>query len=428
MHRLSRSDTRFAAIVAAAAAIVATTCAFWFASSGPLLAQGASHILIALGRLAGLALMLTVLTQLVLSSRAPFLDWSDRLSAPRVHRFLGFSTGALLLTHLSLLAAGYGGAAWFSQLIGFLSWEDVALAYLAGIIILAIGALSVRAIRSRLRYEWWYRAHLSLYLAIYVAIGHQLQTGDMADGLARAFWITLMIAAGATLLAYRVARPLIAFARHRFRVERIVRESPSSVSIYIGGRDLDAFRFAAGQFAYLTFLAMGFSAHHPFSFSAVPGSGSLRFTIKSLGDFTQDAERIPLGTPVIIDGPLGHLTSAVAAAPARCLIAGGIGITAIAALASEAPERSVVLVANRSRSDAPLVDELRERGITLHEYYSDATPRQRIDAHEVLRVCPDAHARDIYLCGPDRMMDELGAGLRALGIARSRIHTERFAL
>lgn len=429
MSALSRTDARALAIAAGALAITAATIGSWYAHSGALLLAGGSGALIALGRLSGLVLMLLVMAQLVLASRAPFLDWTDRLSAPRLHRFLGFSIAFALLSHVLLIVAGYAaGGSWLGQFVSMLTWEDILPALLGGLAMLAIGVVSVRAIRSRLRYEWWYRVHLSLYAAIYLAIGHQLAAGDMAEGVARLFWIGLMVASGGTLLVYRVLRPALSFAQHRFVVERVVRESPSTVSIYLTGWHLDTFRFQAGQYAYLTFLARGFSTHHPFSFSNPPGRRTLRFTIKSLGDFTSRIEHIRPGTPVVIDGPLGHLTPSVARSPQRCLIAGGIGITPMAALAAQEPTRSFVLVANKTRSDAPLLRELTEAGIPVHAYYSEDLPRKRLDAHEVLRACPDVHSREVYICGPDGMMRDIASGLISLGIPRRRIHTEQFGL
>jgi ferredoxin-NADP reductase len=48
---------------------------------------------------------------------------------------------------------------------------------------------------------------------------------------------------------------------------------------------------------------------------------------------------------------------------------------------------------------------------------------------EVLtRLVPDVAARDAYVCGPPAMVEATSATLRAAGVPRGRILTERFAL
>ena len=69
------------------------------------------------------------------------------------------------------------------------------------------------------------------------------------------------------------------------------------------------YRFKPGQFAFIKIYAKGISkAAHPFSISASDGN-LLKFTIKSLGDYTQSLKDV-LETPVIIKitAPFGNMT------------------------------------------------------------------------------------------------------------------------
>jgi ferredoxin-NADP reductase len=43
-------------------------------------------------------------------------------------------------------------------------------------------------------------------------------------------------------------------------------------------------------------------------------------------------------------------------------------------------------------------------------------------------LVPDIAERDVYLCGPPAMIDAIHDSLRAAGVARRQIHTERFEL
>ena len=433
MSALSRNERSAIVGLAAVVAVTAATVVFWLAGSGSLLAGGGASALIALGRLAGLALMLLVLAQLVLASRAPFLDLFGGLVPFRLHRDIGFGIIAVLALHVALLSGGYAllnGTTVTEQFGAFVaSWEDVAAALVATVVIIVVGVFSIRAIRRRFRYETWYLAHLALYAAILLAVGHQIASGDMASGAARAFWFSLIAAVFAVFFAYRVARPLWYFFRCSFRVARVVQETPSTMSIYITGRDLESFHFEAGQYAHVTFLARGASSHHPFSFSKPYDGKEIRFTIRALGDFTGAIGDLRAGTPVIIDGPMGHFTRQVAMTGKYCFVAGGVGITPIVSLALSLPDPStaVAFVSNSTREDAPLVDELRRAGVVLHEYYSHGDPSARIDGDKILRACPGVRERDIYICGPEGMTGSLVDALSAQGVPRAQIHTEPFA-
>jgi ferredoxin-NADP reductase len=41
-------------------------------------------------------------------------------------------------------------------------------------------------------------------------------------------------------------------------------------------------------------------------------------------------------------------------------------------------------------------------------------------------LIPDLADREVYLCGPPGMMDAIEANVRAAGVPRKYIHTERF--
>lgn len=414
--------------------VFTTTIIFWLAGSGSKLASGeTADLLIAVGRLSGLLLTLLVFAQLLLASRLPLQDWFKSFNALRIHRFLGFFILGVLTTHVGLLVYGYS----LREEVGLLqqastfitSWDDIITALIAAIVIMIIGIISMRKIRSLLTYEVWYALHLFLYGAILFAISHQISTGDMSSGAAKTFWITLTITVFTVFFIFRVARPALFFFGHKFRVALVVPESKTSASIYIKGECMEKFRFEPGQYAHFTFLQKGLSTHHPFSFSQPYNGSQIRITVKQLGDFTSQIQNLNVGTRVIIDGPMGHLTLSLAQTKKYCFIAGGVGITPLAALARSLtePEKSVMLVANKSSDDAPLLSEIEATGIKLHRYFSNENPPQRIDASEIQRVCPDVTQRDVYLCGPEAMVQNILKGLRAIGVPEAQLHSEAFS-
>ena len=108
------------------------------------------------------------------------------------------------------------------------------------------------------------------------------------------------------------------------------------------------------------------------------------------------------------------------------LIAGGIGITPIKAMAQQlqARGRRVELhYAARSRAEAPYLDRLqREFGAGACIYATDQ--QQRLD---VPRLIAQAAADSVfYVCGPARLIDAVRGAAQAAGVAGERIRFERF--
>ena len=108
------------------------------------------------------------------------------------------------------------------------------------------------------------------------------------------------------------------------------------------------------------------------------------------------------------------------------LIAGGIGITPIKAMAQQlrAEGRNVALhYSVRSRNEAAYLDALaRELGHALHVYSADQ--KQRVDMTALMaRAAPDSL---FYVCGPARLIDAVRAAAMAAGVEQERVHSERF--
>src|SRR6202042_2336917 len=117
-------------------------------------------------------------------------------------------------------------------------------------LLVAVAVLSARAVRRRGSYQTWYFVHLYTYLALALSFAHQFNTGvDFATHpLNRAIWIALYGAVAALLIAYRVGKPFVNMARHRFVVVSTVSEGPGLTSVYVSGRRLPELDAEAGQF------------------------------------------------------------------------------------------------------------------------------------------------------------------------------------
>lgn len=416
---------------------------------GNLLMGDPADQALAWGRLAGLFAALGILVQIMLIGRARWLGQAfglDRLT--RLHHVLGFALLLLLVLHPALVTFGHAaqaGAGYVEQTKDFwANWKGLASALLGLALMLAALLTSALVMLKRMRYELWHATHVALYGAFALTLLHQVATGGDFIGhpLFKFYWLLLYAFVLLNLLAYRFAQPFALFFRHRFAVEKLVAESDDVTSVYMGGSDVSSFNFEAGQFVIARFWAKGFRWEaHPFSLSSPPGGTILRLSIKRLGDFTRRIPELKPGTPVLIDGPHGLFTPRHCTSGRALLIAGGIGITPIRALAealTNAGRDVMLLYGNRTDSGIVFRAELdalaaASSGRLRLTHVLSADPQWTgesgtIDRDRLARLVPDIRDRDVFVCGPPAMMKGVLRALSELGVRSSRIHHERFAL
>ncbi|MFA6428716.1 MAG: ferredoxin reductase family protein [Candidatus Buchananbacteria bacterium] len=397
--------------------------------------------LIAYGRLAGLLLEFFILLELLLISRLTFIEQifgHDRLNL--LHRRVGYGLFSFLILHPVLLVFGYSqvvGVNFVAQFFNFLNqWPEVFSAWLALIIFITVITVSLPIIKKIINYENWHLVHLLAYVAVALAFSHQLKSGDVSFGGALVYWLALNVLAVGGLLVYRWLKPIYLWWYHGFFVQKVVQENNEVVSVYLSGKNLDKFKFQAGQFANFIFLTKKLYSPHPFSFSQGFNGKNLRITVKILGDFTKNVLQIPLGTKVIIDGPLGLFTVPAPSAKKFLFIAGGIGITPIRALLESLTKTgadSILFYGNRQLNTLVFKEELRQFKqknyfIISHEQIAEGIDCRRgfIDQEKIIKLAPDYLEREVYLCGPTPMMVVVVKILKKLGIAKTKIHWEKF--
>ena len=384
-----------------------------------------------------------MMLQLVLVARLPWLDrrlGMDRLT--RWHRWIGFTLLWTVLTHATLIVFGYARLDQAPVLRTFMALAGVVASLLgmcAAAIIVVVAVSSVRYLRRRMSYETWHALHMALYLAIGLALTHQLLEGTTfgSSPLAIGHWWTVWALVLGALLVGRVIVPWRRNAQHRFTVAAVVPESDKVVSVYVTGRNLDRLPARAGQFFIWRFPGHNrWWQANPFSLSAAPDGRTLRLTAKAVGATSAGLRHLPVGNRVFAEGPYGAFTSLHQVTNATLLIAGGVGVTPIRALLEESTGSAVVLYRVHSSADAVLLPELRElarqRGAQLH-LLSGRTgagnpPLAPFDPQHLTALVPDITERDVYVCGPPAMTAAVLRSLRALEVPRAQVHAERFSL
>lgn len=139
-------------------------------------------------------------------------------------------------------------------------------------------------------------------------------------------------------------------------------------------------------------------------------------------------DRITAGSTLRVSQPRNLFQ--LQAAPHSLLIAGGIGITPILAMASElrrAGKPFELHYCARSPERMAFRDEMRAGEIApcSRFYFDDAPDSGRFDVAGVLQAAPPG--THLYICGPSGFIDVVLETARKAGWAEDRLHREHFA-
>ncbi|MBK9031450.1 MAG: ferric reductase-like transmembrane domain-containing protein [Myxococcales bacterium] len=314
---------------------------------------------------------------------------------------------------------------------------------------------------ARLGPRRWKALHRLTYAIVVAGVAHfyLLVKADVARP--RAFAVVvgglllLRVAAHYLELRARAARPAAVAAptaaprpwRGALRVARVFDEAPAVRTFRLVAPDGGPLPFthAPGQYLTLELTVDGAPLYRSYTIASAPTrTGALEITVKRARDGHGSAHvhaTLREGAEVTVRGPHGRFVFDGAGADRVLLIAGGVGITPIMAMARALtdrawPGRIDLIVAVHAPADVIFADELRYlagRFPNLHLCITASAPddawpgaRGRITPALLTEHVPDLAAAPVYLCGPEPMMDAVTAMLRALGTPAAAIHTEAF--
>jgi ring-1,2-phenylacetyl-CoA epoxidase subunit PaaE len=241
---------------------------------------------------------------------------------------------------------------------------------------------------------------------------------------------------------------------HDLTVARVTPEAAGAVAITLAvPADLrDTFDFAPGQFLTVRASIDGADVRRSYSISSARSQlqvGELELGIRPVegGVFSNwAATQLKAGDTLRVMPPDGRFTVQKQRAIHRVGFAAGSGITPILSILAttleEQPESKFTLVYGNRRMDSVMFNEalqdLKDRypsRLTLIHILSRQSQEVpllegRIDAAKVQAIIdaflPVGSMDEVFICGPEAMIEETEKTLRSAGVKADRIRTERF--
>ena len=241
---------------------------------------------------------------------------------------------------------------------------------------------------------------------------------------------------------------------HSLTIKEVVRETPKSVSIVFNvPEDLkDTFKFTAGQYITIKKEIDGEELRRSYSICSTPNSGELKVSVKEVADgrFSSYANNeLKAGDSLEVYLPEGKFTftpSADAGHRTYAAFAAGSGITPVmsiikTALTEEEHSKFVLVYGNRTPEETIFFKELLELQASYPdrffvEFVYSRTQNEnslfgRIERSTVNFVIKNKfkghNFSDVYLCGPEEMIDLVSEVLQENKLPKENIHFELFS-
>jgi ring-1,2-phenylacetyl-CoA epoxidase subunit PaaE len=240
---------------------------------------------------------------------------------------------------------------------------------------------------------------------------------------------------------------------HRLAVSDVRRETKDAVSVgFIVPETLAAaYKFVPGQYLTLRATIDGEEVRRSYSICSAPQDETLRIAVKRVEDGVFSSwlnAGIKPGDTLDVMTPTGRFGLFYPAGDDRTYagFAAGSGITPMLSilrgvLAQEGNSRFFLFYGNRTTSEIMFLEELADlkdrflgriaiQHVLSREEQDIPALNGRLDHAKVKlllsTMLPVSAIDEAFICGPEGMIEEVETALQDLGLARDKIHVERF--
>lgn len=318
---------------------------------------------------------------------------------------------------------------------------------LAWVLVLALVFLATRRHAPETNYDRWRFWHVVLgLLVVGFGLHHTLHAGLYASlPLVNAFWWVLAATALFSMVFIYVVRPLAQKARP-YRCEVVIQRAERTWELVVSAVSTPGTVPQPGQFFWLKRGSPWGQQDHPFSLAGqADGGRSIRFLIKTAGDFTADLPGAKPGELFYLDGPNGEFQM-----PQRAktivLVAGGIGLAPflgiLSDLAKKRDTRRIVLIQATGtpalqvdiQAFVTVADLPAFSLVPIVEQPGAAWPGRvgRCDGPKLLELLTELgiSVKDpdlaVMVCGPNPMIDSVEKVLVDSGLPMAQLRSERY--
>lgn len=386
------------------------------------------------GRVMGLLGLSLFSLVFILNSRLRVLDtifWGLG-NAYKAHHILGGIAFVLLLFHplflsFSLIPSSLQQAALF--LLPGRDWVNT----LGSAALTLMMMLLILTFYVRLPYHVWKYTHQFLGVAFFFGVLHSLFVrSDISSDIFLRSYLLILSGLGLAAYFYRTVAGNFLVKRSVYFIDEVNDLGSQVVEIRLTTKT-GAMSYQPGQFAYFrVFNKSLYKEAHPFSMSSAPNDSFLRFSVKALGDYTNQLLSLKKGEEAQIEGPFGKFSYLNYRGKRLIWIGGGIGITPFLSMARalRKGERKVDLyysVSDKKEGvySAELNQLARKKNFQLITVVSEKDGR--LTAGQVRKRSGYIQKAEIFICGPSGMMAALRKQFLQLGLPDEKIHTEEFS-
>lgn len=289
--------------------------------------------------------------------------------------------------------------------------------------------------------------HNAVVAAVVLVFLHVMLSYSAKNTFVKTVYIVYFAASMGFYLYHKVVMRY--FLSKKYIVEKVTEESGSMSTITLKPQSGKVGKYLPGQFGFIRIQCEGISGEeHPFSLTSEPtNTETISMTIKNLGDWTADVQKIKPGSKARLTGPYGRFSPLLYPGDkAVVLIAGGVGITPMLSILryfhKKEKNRKVILFWGiNSKSEIIFTDEFAAfrrdmKNFTLVPVIAKDADHEGEKGYITLEILErvmkdnntDLQDAQYFICGPAIMQKSVIHGLASKGISKSSIHFESFSL
>jgi glycine betaine catabolism B len=442
------SDIRFAKFLVLVNAGVPGALLAWDAFHHTLGANPVNFAILTTGMLALVFLILT----LVVTPLRKITGWNWLIFSRRTFGLYAFFYASLHFLIFFSLDRSFSIPSTLTEMV---KRKYLIIGSIGLLVMVPLAVTSTNAMIKRLGAKRWHLLHRLAYVAAICGVIHYYMQvkADVRQPLAFAGVLTILlgcraVTAGKNTSLLQPSVPGRKIWSGPLRVARIIRQTPDVQTFRFtapdGGRL--PFRHQPGQYLVISPVINGKKINRPYTISSSPTQPDYcEITVKreEKGFVSRHLhDTLREGHTVNITAPTGRFIFDGTQATSVVLIAGGVGITPLMAIArylTDTGWKGDIYFAYGAKTPDDIIyrkelDDLKARFPNLHVHVTlsrvedpDWTGHKgRVTAEFLTKCIPALPTRLVYICGPDAMMSMTIQVLKELGVPAERIKSEEF--